>query len=661
MIALLNFIRHGTRQGAGLVTEQVAGQAIGQNPGGSRLKLAPRWRLTIRAVVHVACVIAAVSFSALATYGIIYTVGIPPDALKAVPIGLAAMLIGAAGVIAALDRANRRLRRRCDTLDERMEALADREWERQEADAANRAKSRFLAMVSHEIRTPLNGILGMADLLLDTRLTPEQLTYARAVKSSGGTLLSLIEEILDFSKIEAGRPDLDPKPFALPALVEDTVELLAPRAQAKGIEIASFVDDRLPRILMGDVTRLRQVLLNLAGNAIKFTETGGVSIVVEPAANPDADAGKHAITFRIRDTGIGIAPQAQARIFEEFEQADGGANRRFGGTGLGLAISKGLIEAMGGTIAVQSAPNEGSTFSCTIALPAGDDDGSQDGPQLSPEVPPPDLGASAVLIVAPGRIEAALVARRLQAWGARTEIANNEASARDLIAGGRWTTVLVDSKIGREAAERICSLTGPPTERKLVLVTPADRDDLPALKNAGFTGYLVKPVRTASLAGRFDATPPVPVAQAPITQSHGAAASGGGLAILVAEDNEINALLTRNLLMRLGHRPVIARNGSDAVTAYVTARAFATPFDLVLMDLHMPGVNGIEAVGRIRAAERMTGTPRTPIIALTADAFSENREACRTAGMDGFLTKPLDREQLLTALADRRVDASCAA
>jgi signal transduction histidine kinase/CheY-like chemotaxis protein len=548
---------------------------------------------------------------------------------------LGALALVAAGVGLALYRIDRAHRRRIDVLEERLEAFADQEWEWREADAANRAKSRFLAMVSHEIRTPLNGILGMADLLLDTPLTPAQATYAKAVQSSGEALARLIEDILDFSKIEAGRLDLDIKPFALRPLVEDAVELLAPRAHAKGIEIAAFVADAAARRFIGDATRLRQVLLNLVGNAIKFTESGGVSLEVEPAPCG-------ALTFRIRDTGIGIKPEMQARIFEEFEQAESGAGRRFGGSGLGLAISKRLIEAMGGEISLDSTPGQGTAFVCTLALPPAEStyaDAAANGSA--------NLAGSAVLIVAPGPVEGPLMARQLGAWGARTSIAVTAAAAEQMLGGGRWDAVIVDGAVGRGAVDRIGALIGSGT-RAIVLVAPQERDELPAHQHAGFA-YLVKPVRAGSLATRLGAVGPAPAvpAAAPIPADRRPAHAA--LAILVAEDNDINALLAHHLLARLGHHPVMVATGGDAVAAFVKAQAEGAPYDVVLMDLHLPGMDGIEAAGRIRAAE--TDGKRTPIIALTADAFPESRDACRAAGMDGFVTKPLDRERLTAALA----------
>jgi PAS domain S-box-containing protein len=527
-------------------------------------------------------------------------------------------------------------------------ALADA---RDQAEAANRAKSRFLAMISHELRTPLTGMLGMSELLLETPLTAEQTTYVTAVKTSGGLLLSLIDEILEYSKIEAGRLEIELRPFDLAMLVEETVELIAPRAQEKNVEIGSYVEERLPHHVLGDAARLRQVLLNLAGNAIKFTESGGVAIIVE------ASSRTHEICLLVRDTGIGISSEDQGRIFLEFEQAESGA-RQFAGTGLGLAISKRIIERLGGSIAVESVPGAGSTF--RVILPLHD-------ARMKQETAPsnrPVLTAENVLMVAPASITMSLVARRLMDWGSRACLVAEEHVAHSLLREQAWSTVFVDRAIGADACERLAAATAS-IARRIVLLTPVERHAIAQLKEAGFTGYLIKPVRAHSLAAQMtrreaSAEPPPRSAEADAAATR-SARPAKRLAVLIAEDNEINALLATALLSRLGHRPTVASTTDGAVEAWLAGRASNHPYDLLLMDLQMPGGGGIAAARRIREAEAQQGSARVPILALTATAFDEDRAASLAAGMDGFLVKPLEREQLLQALAALSQNAGLAA
>jgi signal transduction histidine kinase/CheY-like chemotaxis protein len=507
------------------------------------------------------------------------------------------------------------------------------------AEAASRAKSRFLAVVSHEVRTPLNGILGMTDLLLETSLTPEQQTYARAVKTSGNALLGLIEEVLDFSKIEAGRVDLETVPFDLPALVTDVVELIAPRAQEKGIEIAADVADDVPRHAFGDVARLRQVLLNLAGNAVKFTDRGGVAVMVERV-------GGDRIRFQITDTGPGVGPEARQRIFREFEQGDGTLARRHGGTGLGLAIAARIVERMGGEIVLESTES-GSRFGFEVELP---NVGDTPAPATTP-----DLENIDILVASPSPVVGPLLARRLAAWNANVSTVSEPDLAEMLLPERRWRHVLVDHAFGFDVATRIARVAASFAEHRHVLLSPAERGELADLRAAGFDSYLVKPVRAASLAARLAAPTLSPPVVPEIEPGAGDTKRqfGRGLMVLVAEDNEINALLVQAMLARRGHAPTVVGNGIAAVTAVATAHAMGAPYDVVLMDLHLPGVDGIEATRRIRSLGDDGGN--VPIVALTANAFPEDQDACREAGMDGFVVKPVDRQRLEETMAAARV------
>jgi PAS domain S-box-containing protein len=505
---------------------------------------------------------------------------------------------------------------------------------REQAEAASRAKSRFLAVVSHEVRTPMNGILGMTQLLLETPLSQEQQAYARAVKSSGEALLGLIEEILDFSKIEAGRIELEEAPFDAAELVTEVVELLAPRAQAKGIDIAAQFSADLPRTVSGDALRLRQVLLNLAGNAVKFTDRGGVAVLVERAQDK--------IRFTVRDTGPGIDADAQARIFEEFEQGDGTLARKHGGTGLGLAIASRIVERMGGEIALSSDSGGGTIFRFAIKLDA------IDGSELAS----PDFSDTDVLVLSPSPIAGPLIANQLEQWGARVAVADSRALADTLLPERHWSHCIIDRAFGLDECLALHEMAKRNAAHCHVLLTPSERRELPRMSESGLASYLIKPVRAQSLAARLSD----PSADASIAEhepgTYVNTSAGDSLSILVAEDNDINALLVQALLARMGHRVTVVADGAVAVNAVASAQTVGAPYDAVLMDLHLPGMDGLEATRRIRSLGGAAG--RIPVIALTANAFPEDRANCRAAGMNGFVTKPVDRKRLEAALADAR-------
>ncbi|MFN3958461.1 MAG: response regulator [Parvularculaceae bacterium] len=481
------------------------------------------------------------------------------------------------------------------------------------------AQMKFVATISHEMRTPLNGILGMATLLLDTDLSANQRAYVEAVKQSGDGLLRLINDLLDLSKLDAGKLDLERAPFDPYSLVQGVAELLAPRAAEKGVEIGCFVDPSTPRRLIGDEARIRQSLINLVGNAVKFTDVGGVAIEAAAEAEPDGVR----LTFSVRDTGVGINLDQFPALFDEFAQADADAQRRSEGAGLGLAITRRLARAMGGDVTVKSAPGKGSVFTLSILVGAGGE-----WPEvLRIEAPPVVIATGSTILSRITRLQA-------QALGAAMiRVVEDHKDAAFALKEWPGALFLCDFDV----AEAIDSEAVGLASRALVLAPASARGTVETMRLKGFEGYLIKPVRHATLmreVARGQRRPEPPKERRPKPR-----AVDRSLKILLAEDNQINAVLATTLLRRAGHKVDVAVNGIEAVAA-----ATGGGYDLIFMDMHMPEMDGLEASRRIRALG--TAAAQAPIVALTANAMAADRQKCLAAGMNDFLSKPFEPEDL---------------
>jgi CheY-like chemotaxis protein len=498
-----------------------------------------------------------------------------------------------------------------------------------EADARPEAREPVLALLSHEMRTPLNGVLGMAGLLAATKLDPTQQAYLSALRESGELLLGLVNDILDLAKLDSRPLELEPVDTDVERLLQGVCELLSPRAHGAGIEIAWGTLGRLPR-LRADDGRLRQILFNLAGNAIKLTQTGGV-LLTAAKAESGAEDDAICVRFSVKDTGPGVAAEAQTRIFEAFEQTEAGV--RAGGAGLGLAIVKRLAAAFGGELGLDSPPGEGAEFwfQAQFALA-----------EAEPKAwtPPLPLAGRRVAVVSANPIVRQAAKMQIETCGGQVVDTTCAAEQSPPVA------VLIDPDPAGAPAPP------PPGAPAIVLLSPEARDRIEAFRAAGYAGYLIKPLRRASLAARVlavlgepaAALTPFATAEVEDERDDDERARGGppeGLRVLLAEDNPVNALLARALLTQAGCVVDRAATGEEALTALEKA-----PYDVVLMDMRMPGMDGLTATRTLRGRG-----DRTPVIALTANAFEDDRRACLESGMDDYLTKPLEPKALQAALA----------